>query len=192
MKPDPLRSYPEAPEAPAAAWDGVVDPDGIGAVALGLDGLEEPKLERLYRHWDEARGDRPWLLRADLRPEACPATLPHAALIERLPDALPFLKIRLTGEKIANPGFGFVKGRFVEAVTPDWYREHLMTSYMSAFVAGAPQCHLVRVVYRCQVILYRRLILPLSATGERVDMLLVASVRTRRLADFISFGRPDA
>jgi hypothetical protein len=38
-------------------------------------------------------------------------------------------------------------------------------------------------------VLYRRLILPITRFGYSPDLLLVATLRTRRLADFISAGR---
>ena len=186
-----LRSRGHEPQEQEPNWENVIDPDGIRSLELDPAELDEAKLKLLFDHWDSARQGRPWLKRADFRPELCPRVLPHVALIERLAGTIPFLQIRLTGERIANPGFGFVKGNFVEQLTPAWYRDHLMTSYMSAFVAGQAQYQLVRVVFRCQVILYRRLILPVTLAGDRVDMLLVASLRTRRLADFITFGRED-
>ena len=184
-----LRTRGHEPQEEEPNWENAIDLDGIGSIDLDLAELDEPKLQQLFDHWDSARQGRPWLNRGDFRPEACATVLAHLAVIERLAEAIPFLKIRLTGERIVNPGFGFVKGSFVEKLTPEWYRDHLMTGYMSAFVAGEPLYQLVRVVFRCQVILYRRLILPLTAKGDRVDMLLVASIRTRRLADFITFGR---
>lgn len=186
-----LRSRGHVPQKQEPDWESAIDPDGIRSIDLDPAELDEPKLQQLFDHWSSARQGRPWLMRADFRPEECATVLPHLALIERLAETIPFLKIRLTGDRIANPGFGFVKGGFVEELTPDWYRDHLMTSYMSAFVAGAPLYQLARVVFRCQVILYRRLILPVTRSGDAVDMLLVASVRTRRLADFITFGRED-
>ena len=47
----------------------------------------------------------------------------------------------------------------------------------------------MRAVCDYRMILYRRLILPVTVEGESVDMLLIASVRTRRLADLIAAGR---
>jgi hypothetical protein len=170
-------------------WEKVVDPDGIGSIDLDPAGIDERKLRQLFDHWDGAREGRPWLRRADFRPEHCPSVLPHLALIERRRDAVPSLQIRLTGEEIANPGFGFVKGRYVERVAPDWYRDHLLTTCLAALTRGEAHYQLVRAVYDYQMVLYRRLILPVTVEGDTVDMLLIASVRTRRLADLIAAGR---
>jgi hypothetical protein len=167
----------------------VLDPDGIGSIDLDPAGIDERKLRQLFDHWEDARQGRPWLNRADFHPELCPSVLPHLALIERRRDAIPSLLIRLTGEEIANPSFGFVKGRYVERIAPDWYRDHLLTTCLAALTRGEAHYQLVRAVYDYQMILYRRLILPVTVEGDTVDMLLIASVRTRRLADLIAAGR---
>jgi len=167
----------------------VLDPDGIGSIDLDPAEIDERKLRQLFDHWDGARQGRPWLSRADFRPELCPSVLPQLALIERRRDAVPSLQIRLTGEEIANPGFGFVKGGYVERIQPDWYRDHLLTTCLTALTSGEAHYQLVRAVYDYRMVLYRRLILPVTVEGQSVDMLLIASVRTRRLADLIAAGR---
>ena len=177
------------PQPEEQEWEKVIDPDGIGAVDLELTGMDDRRLRQLFDHWDSARQGRPWMARADFRPETCPLILPHLALIEQRRDAMPSLYIRLTGEEIANPGVGFAKGGYVECLTPAWYRDHLHAACASAFAQGAVAYQLVRIFYEGRVILYRRLVLPVTRRGESTDMLLVASLRTRRLADFISAGR---
>jgi hypothetical protein len=170
-------------------WAPAVDPNGIQSIERDPCEIDEPRLRQLYAHWSEARGDQPWLRHMDLRPELCPLILPHLALIERRPNRKPSLYIRLTGEEIANRALGFAKGRFVEDLRPEWYRNHLVTSYRNAFDDGAAHFQLVRVVYSYNVVLYRRFILPITRFGYSPDLLLVATLRTRRLADFISAGR---
>ncbi len=187
MKPGHLTLRDPRPEE--QEWEKVIDPDGIEAADLDLAEMGDRRLRQLFDHWDDARQGRAWLARADFRPELCPLALPHVALIERRHEALPSFYIRLTGEKIANPGFGFVKGGYVERLAPPWYRDHLLTTCRSAFVEGEVAYQLVRAVYDGQVILYRRLVLPVTRHGKTVDLLLIATVRTRRLADFIAAGR---
>ena len=177
------------PQPEEQEWEKVVDPDGIGAVALELAEIEDRRLRQLFDHWDSTRQGRPWLARADFRPELCPSVLPHLALIERRNGSIPSLLIRLTGEEIANPGFGFTKGGYVERLSPAWYRDHLLATCRAAFAGGEAEYQLVRAVYDCRVILYRRLVLPVTRHGDTVDLLLIASVRTRRLPDFIAAGR---
>jgi hypothetical protein len=180
---------PKDPRPEEQEWEKVIDPDGIGAVDLVPAEIDDKRLRQLFDHWDNARQGRDWLARADFRPELCPLALPHVALIERRHEALSSFYIRLTGEKIANPAFGFVKGGYVERLAPAWYRDHLLTTCRAAFAQGEVAYQLVRAVYDGRVILYRRLVLPVTRHGDTVDLLLIASVRTRRLPDFIAAGR---
>jgi hypothetical protein len=129
------------------------------------------------------------LAHANFRPELCPYVLAHLALIGPQRDSLPSLYIRLTGQEIANPGIGFAKRGYAERLELAWCRDHLLATCLSAFAHGEVGHSLVRAVYDCRVVLYRRLVLPVTRHGESVDMLLIASVRTRRLADFITVGR---
>lgn len=187
MKLNHLTSRDSRPEE--QKWERVIDPDGIGAANLDLAEMGDQRLRQLFDHWDDARQGRPWLARADFRPEFCSSVLPHVALVERQRDAIPSLYIRLTGGEIANPDSGFVKGGYVERLTPAWYRDHLQAACVSAFAQGEVVYQIVRAFYDGRVILYRRLVLPITRHGEAVDMLLIASVRTRRLADFIAAAR---
>ncbi len=170
-------------------WAPTIDPNGIQSIERDPADIDEPRLQQLFDHWNTARGDAPWLRHADLRPELCPRILPHLALIERRPNRQPSLYIRLTGEEISNRTLGFAKGRFVEDLRPNWYRDHLIATYCGAFADGEAHFQLMRVVYSYSVVLYRRVILPLSRFGHSPDLLLIATLRTRRLADFISAGR---
>ena len=170
-------------------WAPLIDPDGIQSSARRISDIDDGRLQQLYEHWDNARGNEHWLLHADFRPERCPLVLPYLSVIENRPNHDPSLFIRLTGEEIANRDLGFIKGRFVEQLAPDWYRDHLVSACRQVVSSGKPAFQMVRVVYGYHVALYRRLILPVSLLGNRVDVLLIAALRTRRLSDFISAGR---
>ena len=92
-------------------------------------------------------------------------------LYSRAPPGLePGSRIRVTGEEIANPGFGFAKGGYVEHLTPPWYRDHLLATCRLALAKGQPAYQLVRAIYECRVILYWRLVLPVSRQGDSVDI----------------------
>lgn len=170
-------------------WAPAIDPNGIQSIERDPSDIDDTRLQRLFDHWNTARGECPWLRHADFRPELLSQILPHLALIERRPNRRPSYYIRLTGEGISNRALGFAKGRFFEHLRPDWYRAHLMATYSNAFADGEARYQLVRVVYSYSVVLYRRVILPLTRFGHSPDLLLVATLCTRRLADFITAGR---
>ena len=166
-----------------------IDPDGIQSRTREVTEIDDSSLRQLYEHWDSARGKLLWLKHEDFRPERCPLVLPHLSVIENRPDSHPSLHIRLMGEEIANPKFGLAKGGYVEDLTPDWYRDHMLSTCRQALDAGKPVFQMVRMVYHYHVALSRRLILPVSRLGNKVDVLFVAALRTRKLSDFIAAGR---
>lgn len=170
-------------------WAPLIEPNGIRGFERPLEQIADPRLRVLFDHWETARAGRPWILRSDLRPEAFAGALPHIAVIERRRRQEPTFYIRLAGEEVVNPVFGFAAGRFVETITPAWYRDHLAASYRHRFHRGEPCLELVRVVHGYRVVLYHRLTLPVTRSGLAVDQLLVASVRTRRLEDFMTASK---
>ena len=151
--------------------------DGIEAVRRPVETIEPATLRALYEWWNRARGDRPWLPHAELRPWEFAAALPHIALVERPSAERPGLYLRLVGEEIRNDRFGYVRGNLVENMAEiEWYRDHLVTRYYAALAEGAASFEAVRVRHEHKRIYYNRLILPLTIDGLGVDLLMVATV----------------
>lgn len=150
----------------------------IRALALTEEEFQQPLLRRLYAYWDGLRAGRPWPRRQDLRPEEIVFALPYIALIEAPAAEEPGLRIRLVGEEIRNELVGYVKGRRIEDIQPDWYRDHLVERYRAVLAGGKPSFEAVHVVYDIRDYYYHRLILPMSAGGDRPDVLLVATIYT--------------
>lgn len=143
-----------------------------------LERCEPAALRQLYEYWNRARGERPWLLHAELRPWEFTAALPYIALIDRPPSDGPGLRIRLVGEEIRNERFGYVRGNLVEQVAAEipWYRDHLVTRYRAALAESAPSFESVRVVHDFKRIFYNRLIVPVTADGRVADILMIATI----------------
>jgi hypothetical protein len=152
--------------------------DRIEADRRPIEACAPVALRDLYEYWNRARGERPWLLHADLRPWEFAAALPHIALIDRPPPDGPGMRIRLVGEEIRNERFGYVRGRLIENVGSEvpWYRDHLIARYRVAFAEAAPSFESVRVFHGYKRILYNRLIVPLTSDGTAADILLVATI----------------
>lgn len=146
---------------------------------LSLDLLGYGSLYKLYRYWDQARQGRRWLRYDSLRPEEFAFAWPRVVLVERRekPCRNRQFFIRLTGSDVENTPFGFTAGSFVEDVAVDWYRAHLIARYSRFFEAGQPCLDRVRVQLppASRHFAYDRLLLPLTLTGDRVDLLLLAS-----------------
>jgi len=151
--------------------------DKIEASRRPLETVAPATLRELYEWWNRARGDRPWLPHAELRPWEFAAALPHIALVDRPSAERPGLYLRLVGEEIRNDRFGYIRGKLVENLAEvEWYRDHLVTRYYAAFAEAAPSFEVVRVFHEHKRIYYNRLILPLTTGGGDVDMLMVATV----------------
>jgi hypothetical protein len=151
--------------------------DRIEASRRPVEECEPAILRQLYDWWTGARGERPWLLHADLRPWEFARALPHIALIDRPPPDKPGMRIRLVGEEIRNELFGYVRGNLVENVSViPWYRDHLVARYHEAFAQAAPSFESVRVFHEYRRIFYNRLILPLTSDGTAADILMIATV----------------
>jgi hypothetical protein len=134
-------------------------------------------LRQLYDYWNRARGGRPWLLHAELRPWEFAPALPHIALIDRPPPDAPGMHIRLVGEEIRNERFGYLRGKLVENIAViSWYRDHLVERYRTAFAEAAPSFESVRVIHGYKRIFYNRLIVPLTVDGTAADILMVATI----------------
>lgn len=172
----------------AARKEGAFLPGGRGIrrIDLALGGFDDAGLERLYNHWNSARRERPWLAWRDFRPEKCGAVLTRVALIDAPQPDETGHRIRLTGEAITNPRLGFAKGRLVEHIIPNWYRDHLVACYGETFADGQPHCQLVVVSFGLSESAYERLILPATRGGTQVDLILVATGPPRDPASLLA------
>jgi hypothetical protein len=151
--------------------------DRIEASRRPIEECEPAVLRQLYDWWTSARGERPWLRHADLRPWEFAPALPYIALIDRPPPDKPGMRIRLVGEEIRNERFGYVRGNLVENVGVIlWYRDHLIARYREAFAEAAASFESVQVFHEYRRIFYNRLILPLTSDGTAADILMVATV----------------
>lgn len=162
------------------------------AEARDCAAIDAPPLRRLHEYWAGLAAGRPCPARAELKPEEFARALPYVALIERVEGGAGAgrLRIRLTGEDIRNPVLGYTRGAFVDEVKPDWYREHLIASYNAALAERAPVYQRVVSHYDEHALEYQRLMLPLSSDGAAPDMLMVATMRSPALADFMT-DRPN-
>ena len=148
-----------------------------------LDQIRDVEFRELYEYWLGRHRDGRLPGRGDIDPLEVPRLLKGLALLEVVGDAEDFAFV-LAGSRIEE-----VHGRTLKGVTLGELRETDGLSpnaqqYVAAVRSGAPQYRQGNLKeYGKEHWACRRLILPLSSDGERVDCLLVGAV-------FSSLGEP--
>ena len=136
----------------------------------------DDRLRQAYEYWRRKAGARPLPSRADIDPVEIPRLLPHIMLVDVMGAAL--YRYRLIGTEIAAAMGVNATGRlFHEMLLDDGYRAYVPDLYDTVVRER-------RALYTENVFLSphhgvterntKRVMLPLSADGEIVNMVLVA------------------
>ena len=165
--------------------------DTMRSIECPLDAVAAEPLQLLLGYWRELAGDGRFARFAELRPERFAQALTHVAVIERVPEADGKLRIRLCGGDIENRETGYVRGGLLDAITPAWYRDHLLAAYRDAMARAVPIHQRVEVEAGGRKCAYTRLILPLSSDGAACDMLIVGAVRPADRNDYRLFQKAN-
>ena len=137
------------------------------------EAIGDPRLAALYRYWDKRRGGREMPSRADIEPTDIPRLLPILLLVDVEPDRT--LRYRLIGTEFVTVARRDVTGRsYAEVFPPGAYRDYIFALYdeliggrLPIYTEGvSPIAGSDRRRYT------RRLMLPLSTDGDRIDMVL--------------------
>lgn len=134
--------------------------------------IEDKRLLALYHYWASKRGDRTMPARADIDPAEIPALLPIVLLVDI--EGIGEYRYRLAGtEFVSNFGRDITGKTFAEVLPGGAYLEYITGLVNDVVSTGRPlysegaftaEGHVDRHV--------RRLVLPLSAEGTKVDMVL--------------------
>jgi hypothetical protein len=135
------------------------------------DDLQNPRLVRLYRHWEAIRGARAMPSRAAFDPVDVPELLGNLILVEVLRQPLRF-RYRLIGSRLTERVGRDMTGRFFDEVPEPLYRERLREWHGGTVAERAPRGGVTarRLLQRWAP--YEILTLPLSEDGVEVDMTL--------------------
>jgi hypothetical protein len=151
-------------------------------MARSIEGLlariEHPILKRMVAFWDEKRAGRDWPLRADFDPLEFWFAVGYVSLIDVIlaPDRRRYF-FRLDGTRQVDLfGVDFT-GKFLDQVYDPEGLRVAEQSYGAAVEQGEPQYHVRQVEFHGRPIQYEVVILPLSRTGARVDMLMTVVTR---------------
>ena len=132
---------------------------------------EHPRLQRLLRYWDDKRGGRPMPARRDIDPFEIPDLLPHVFLVDVGHDPLVF-RFRLAGTEV-NRLFGEeITGKTTDEIKTVGLRPVFRKAYENVVRSGQPAAATSTYEGHNGYLVYARLLLPLSADGEVIDMLL--------------------
>lgn len=137
--------------------------------------IQHPILKRMVQFWDEKREGRDWPLRADLDPLEFRFAVGYVSLIDVISPEPPAARryfFRLDGTRQTELfGVDFTR-KFLDEVADAEGLRVAEQSYGAAVEQGEPQYHVREVEFRDRPLQYEVVILPLSRTGERVDMLM--------------------
>ena len=141
---------------------------------------QSPRLRELHAYWSAKRGDRAMPARADIDPLDIPSLLPYLILIDVIPPD-DRLKVRLMGTWIVKMFGGDFTGCFLDELELGEAREEILLEYTDAVAVAQPICsdHWSRSLGD-ELFDLERAILPLSADGETVSMLLIIIDFTER------------
>jgi len=155
-------------------------------MARSIEGLlariRHPILKRMVALWDEKCGGREWPLRRDLDPLEFWFAVGYVTLIDVRPGSAPGARryfFRLDGTRqVELFGVDFT-GKFLDQVYDAESLPLAETSYGATVEQGEPHYYVRQVEFHGRPIQYEIVILPLSRTGERVDMLMTVVTRDR-------------
>jgi hypothetical protein len=138
--------------------------------------IGDARLVELYRYWDERRGGRFAPGRADLCPSSIRKLLPFLLLIDVLPGAR--YRYRLVGTEVERVFGTAMTGRYINELMRGEYLEFINGLYRALVERRTPVYS--ENTYANDAFRTQRLMLPLSADGESVNMVLAGQVFARR------------
>ena len=143
--------------------------------ATGLE-IGHPALRDLHRHWEARRGARAMPARADMDPVELPRKLlPNLFLVAVENDPRRF-RYRLVGTELTAVMRREFTGQYVDEM-PFLFRKFALPAYAEVMERAAPTYREINAVEAFWRIRYRRLLLPLSQDGLRIDTILGAIFR---------------
>lgn len=145
-----------------------------GVTKLSENLLQSDKLRRVHQVWVELKAERPFPLRAEISPERLGFILGQVTIIDVLREPLNF-RYRLVGTKIEDAGRRGDKGKTIDQVEPEAYRQMVVSAFQEVVETGQPVFQQISYLHHQTVVSFERLVLPFSQSGGEVDVLLEAS-----------------
>lgn len=138
--------------------------------------IPHPELAHLYRYWLERCAGRPMPARMDVDPVDLPRRLlPHLFLVDVEEEPRRY-RYRLVGSELTAAMGRELTGRYVDEM-PYLFRKFALPAYAEVMAARAPIYREINAFEALQRIRYKRLLLPLSDDGARINMVMGAIFR---------------
>lgn len=141
-----------------------------------LDPKHEP-LRKLLAYWRAKKGDRPAPLRADIDPAEIKSLLPHLGIVDvergDVENGSLRFRYRLAGTEITKAYRLELTGRYLDELDLNNHQDDITAEYARAAETGEPSCSILEYTRKDgRHIRYERLVLPMSADGRIIDMLI--------------------
>jgi len=133
---------------------------------------QDDRLLRLYRYWNDRRGELRFPPRASIDPVDFPYALGRVSLIEVQRNPLRF-RYRLVGTLLTQHLGYEMTGKYVDDIPEPAMREFTLSFYERALKRQEPLHEAGTALIERYSWQHEVLVLPLASDGETIDMLLV-------------------
>lgn len=142
---------------------------------LPIEALDDDRLVRLLEYWAARKGDREMPGRSDIDPLDLKEHMGQLHLIDVL--GRERFRYRIYGSRVTNPDLTDMTGRTASDYRDSAFASMTTRHYQCCVDAKAPVFHHVVGEIQLHRYEYKRLCLPLSKTGQSVDMILASPIR---------------
>jgi len=133
--------------------------------------IRQPRLRRLHDYWDAKRAGREFPSRADIDPVDFAWLLGNVLLVDALPEGR--FRVRLHGTNLVERAGFDMTGKSMDAYPNPEYAKVALRSFGTVVETRRPLVSVNERTIAGRAYGYETVMLPLSADGARVDMLLV-------------------
>ena len=138
--------------------------------------IKHPKLQQLYDYWSAKRGERKMPSRADIDPLDMTFVMGNVILVDVIAGTPLGFRIRLHGTNLVERAHYELTGKMLDDLPQVQFRDLTRQSFTKVANTAEPLRVLNDRVLDDQPRRYETVILPLSADGARVDMLLCGMI----------------
>ena len=138
--------------------------------------IKHPRLQQLYDYWSAKRGERKMPSRADIEPLDMTFIMGNVILVDVIAGTPLGFRIRLHGTNLVERAHYELTGKMLDDLPQVQFRDLTRQSFTKVANTAEPLRVLNDRVLDDQPRRYETVILPLSADGARVDMLLCGMI----------------